>query len=281
GYQIPYAEGKELNSQVFKWLQDNKDRRFFLWMHYMDPHEPFVPPEEYLQRDNIQTRRDAYLFNVSCGLNPSVKQCQELYELYKLEVIYVDTCIGNFLEFLDTYGMIDDSLIVLLADHGQGFMEHGYFAHPPHSLYNELVHVPLIIYGSEEPKVITKNVQLLDLAPTILDLIEVNSPTEFLGTSLLSIEQDEFQERPIFLESAKSDLNKLRFDLRYKIVACIYGNMKLIINDATNTVELYDLQRDFHEENNIANLEEGACKEFKKFIVEHVKKINQLRKTYG
>jgi len=278
GCQIPYAEGKELNSRVFEWVMNNKEKKFFLWMHYMDPHEPFIPPDEYLHGNGIQNRNDALLFNILSGLNPSVRQNEELYRLYKSEVAYVDACIGSLQRFLNDHEMSDDSLIVLLADHGQGFMEHGYFVHPPHSLYNELVHVPLMIYGSEEAQVVSRNVPLLDLAPTILDLLGIDSPTTFLGRSLLSVEQDPLQERPIFIESAKSDLNNLRFDLRHKIVACISRNMKLITNGVTNTVEMYDLQRDFNEEHNIAYIKKETCTELKELITEHSKEVIRLRK---
>lgn len=271
-YQIPYAEGKELNKHVFEWILNNKEKRFFLWMHYMDPHEPFVPPEKYLHGDGIQNRIDAFRFNILSGLNPSIKQSERLHELYELEVAYVDACIGSLLNFLDKQDMIRDSLIVLLADHGQGFIEHGYFGHPPHSLYNELVHVPLIIYCSAEPQTITENVQLLDVAPTILDILEIDPPTTFLGNSLLGIERD-IQEKPIFIGSAKSDLNNLRFDLSKKIIACINRNMKLIINDITDTVEMYDLQKDFDEKKNIVTLKNETYTELKEHILDHYKEI--------
>ncbi len=277
GFKIPYVEGKELNRYVFSWISKNKNKRFFLWIHYMDPHEPFIPPDKYIQEKDIRTKKDALLFNIRSGLNPTIEQNSVLSKLYESEVAYVDECVGSLLFFLDQHKLIDDALIVLCGDHGQGFLEHGYFAHPPHSLYNELIHVPLIISnaGVENEETVTENVQLLDLSPTILDILRIDPPTSFLGTSLLSLKREALRERKIFIESAKFNLNNLRFDLRKKIVACIYRNSKLIINDVMNTVEMYDLQRDFKEENNIADVQYKTCNELKGLVTEHIRSIEQ------
>lgn len=276
GFQVPYAEGRVLNNHVLNWLLKNKNRRFFLWMHYMDPHEPFVPPDDYLQETDFKNRRDAYLYNVKCGLNPTMDQIEELHRLYEFEIKYVDECVGEVVSFLETHDMIDDSLIILLADHGQGFMEHGYFCHPSHSVYNEVIHVPLIIYNlNDKNNVFNNYIELLDIGPTILDRIGIKKPNNFIGKSLLSILNGKDNTTPIFSESAKPDLINLKYDTSKRVISCIYKDFKLIINDILGTKELYNIKQDFHEKNNIITTEKKIYKELTKLIQEHYLKMSK------
>jgi len=264
--EFPYLEGKELNKHVINWVEKNLDERFFLWMHYMDPHDPYVPPEEYLS--DFSSRKEAFDFNLSVDTdNLSEEELSTLKRLYEGEVKYTDACIGEFLDYLEEKRLTDESLIVITADHGHAFMEHGRFAHAYDILYNEVIHVPLTIYGVNADRKIDSNVQLLDLSPTILNLLGIKLPLTFIGKSMF----DGLKfSRPIFSESAKPDLINLKYDANKKVISCIDGNFKLIINELKDTIELYDLKKDFQERSDLFNIEEEKVKEMMSLIYTHL-----------
>jgi len=276
-FQMPYLEGKELNKYVKKWIQENKADKFFLWMHYMEPHEPFIPPEKYLS--NFSSREEAFNYNSNMDYEKSSKEDLKLLRnLYLGEVKYVDECIGDFLRYLDTDGLLDNTLILLLADHGQAFMEHNRFGHMYDILYNEVLHVPLIIYGLKNLKKVGIPVQLLDVPPTILDLLNIEKPLSFLGESLLNITKGGQASAPIFSESAKADLINLKYDLTKKAISCIITPYKLILNQIQGKVELYDIEKDFKEKKNLINDNKDIYKEISTLIQKHLINVTLKKK---
>jgi len=276
-FKIPYVEGSELNKYVVRWINNHKRENFFLWMHYMDPHRPYVPPPHYLI-DEYGTRKEAFMFDVF--IDPKISQgsvCEEelkkLMKLYKGEVKYVDECIGSFISFLKDEKLLDNSLFILTGDHGEAFMEHGELAHSYKILYNEVIHVPLIIYGlNHGSKVIENTVQLLDVSPTILDVLRITKPYSFCGNSLLPLLDGNDNSQPIFSESAKPDLINLKYDTSKKAVSCIKGGWKLIVNDIIGRVELYDLEKDSKEASNLVQEKKKIVSELMFLIKKHLKK---------
>ena len=262
----PYVDGKELNQHVTNWIEKHKNEKFFLWIHYMDPHEPYVPPEEYLNR--FSSCKEALEFNLSVNMNnPSGEDLIILRELYEGEVRYVDSCIAELINGIENRGLLEDSLIIITADHGHAFMEHGRFGHAYDILYNEVIHIPLIIYGIGKGKTSNK-VQLLDLPPTILDILRINSPVSFIGESIFKEEKD---SSTIFSESAKPDLINLKYDLSKRVISCIKGTYKLILNELDQTVELYDMENDFNERRNLFYSKEEKIKQLLSLVYKHLK----------
>ena len=267
-FQIPYLEGRKLNSHVIRWMEKNKDKRFFVWMHYMDPHYPYVPPKQYLL--DFSSRHEAFSFNLSVDYErPSRDEVEVLRRLYSGEVKYVDACIGEFLQYLEDSGLLEFSLILLMADHGHAFMEHGRFGHAYDILYNEVLHVPLILYGVEPSKTVNVPVQLLDVPPTITDMLNIEKPPSFLGESLMRLMGGSKPIKPLISESAKPDLINLRYNTRRKAVSCIVGEWKLIINEMLDSVGLYNIKRDFEEKINMAATENTKVEELEQLIQRH------------
>ena len=115
---------------AIKWLrnhQENGHAPFFLFLHYFDPHTPYLPPAEFGSR-----------FRPTGDLT----QTHERIARYDGEIAYLDAALGRLMRFLDESGLRDNTLLVITADHGEGLMERGYFAHEFH-IYEELVRVPL------------------------------------------------------------------------------------------------------------------------------------------
>lgn len=277
GFEIPYIEGRELNRHVIKWINKNKKSRFFLWMHYMDPHRPYIPPPNYLT--DFATRKEAFMFDVSTDRkigqgNVSKDELGKLKRLWEGEVKYTDHCIGILKEFLETEGILKDSLLILTGDHGEAFMEHNKLTHAYDIVYNEVIHVPLIIYGlTDYSEVVDDYVQLLDVSPTVLSATGNKKPEDFLGNSLIRTLKGNQKSRPIFSESAKPDLINLRYDTSEKVISCIIGEWKLVVNELFETTELFNLGKDFQERNNLVESESEIYKELMSLINEHLSQV--------
>jgi arylsulfatase A-like enzyme len=274
--EIPYLEGKKLNEYVINWIEQNSNEKFFLWMHYMDPHYPYIPPEEYLT--GFTSRKEAFDYNLSANYQtPSKLEVEIFKDLYIGEVKYTDACIGEFLEYLDDKRILDNCLILLLGDHGHAFMEHGRFGHAYDILYNEVVHVPLIIYGLEFSRSISTPVQLLDVPTTLVDVLSIMKPPSFIGKSLFNLIDEENSKNPIFSESAKPDLINLRYDLNRKVVSCVFSNYKFIFNEIIGKVELYDIGKDFEESKNLIDLKEEVYKTLMFLVKEHIDSVSRRK----
>ncbi|MEM2292166.1 MAG: sulfatase [Nitrososphaerota archaeon] len=297
-FQIPYIDAEVLTdiaTKVITKIVHAGNKRFFLWIHYMDPHAPYVPPHPYLE--HFSSRKEAFMFNIIFDLkkfqsryNTSSNVEIDNYELitlknlYKGEVLYVDENIGKFITFLEEENLLNNTLFILTADHGEAFFEHGKFGHDYNTPHNEVIHVPLLIYGKEFlPRlIIDYPVQLLDLAPTILDLLGLKNPSSFMGTSIKSIIGDYVQSKlkknvPIFSESAKSNVPELKYDDGIKVISCIKFPWKIIVNEEEKSIELYDLNRDFSEKNNLAQFHVDVVEELKEAILRHLFEVMKMR----
>jgi arylsulfatase A-like enzyme/Tfp pilus assembly protein PilF len=135
-----------VNDAVFPWLEQQGDDPFFLWVHYYDPHQPHDPPKPY---------NDLY------ATDP-----------YDGEIAYSDESLGLLLDRLDTLDLLDNTLIVFTSDHGEGMGEHQEQTHS-YLLYDTTLHVPLIIKtpGGASSRVVQQRVALVDIMPTVLDLL--------------------------------------------------------------------------------------------------------------
>jgi choline-sulfatase len=169
--------------------------------------------------------------------------------LYDGEIAYNDHHVGQLLAEVDALGYRDNSLVVLTADHGDEFWEHGGYQHG-HSLYDELIHVPLIVRGPgvfAQPRRIASSVQHLDIMPTLLDLIGAGTPTEAQGQSLLPLLRDEGR-----IPAVTSYTFSEALFLREERKAIRGEGLKLIYLPFSEDFELYDLVRDPGEQHNLA-----------------------------
>jgi choline-sulfatase len=156
--------------RALRWLRDERkgDRPFYLWLHFYDPHDPYTPPEEYRRRA------------------PTA---------YAGEVMYADAQVARLLGALDALGLRRNTVVVYLADHGESLGEHGEAAHGIF-LYGATIDVPMIIAPPSAAPPASAGLlpaglrvrglaRLVDVAPTVLDLVGRPVPTGLDGTSLL------------------------------------------------------------------------------------------------
>jgi len=253
-YNPDMGTAPEINRGFFRWLPLNKHRKFFAYLHYLDVHAPYVPSPQY--RDMFfgafdtaanfpEQVKDWQKFkNAVTDGNLSLTQAdaEQLKALYDAEIRAFDDDLAALFNRLKEEGVYDNSLIIITADHGDEFLEHGSVDHA-HTLYDELLRVPLIIRfpKGEYRGVIDYQVQTIDLLPTVLEFLGLPAEPHLMGHSALVYKNgvNGHEQAPVFSERA--DLVSIR-----------HGKYKYIYNVELKTGELYDLQNDPGERKNLS-----------------------------
>lgn len=188
----PYTRAEDLNAQGLKWLDETTAERRFLWLHYMDPHGPYQPPartQELFRDETVGQRTAKKLWRRTVDEPETItdEERETLIDLYDAEIRYTDEMIGAFLDELEARDLLDSSLVVVAADHGDAFGQHGIYGHPRH-LYEELIHVPLLVLGPNGSSArIERPVENIDIGATILDAVDRGVPLEFEGEPLQGV----------------------------------------------------------------------------------------------
>jgi len=206
-----YAPAEEINDRALSWL-DSTSRPVFLWNHYMDPHGPYDPPAAYAREffgETTTTARAQRLYQRAVKEPDSItaEQRGEMQALYSGEIAYVDAQIDAFLDALAARDILEETIVIVTADHGDAFGEHGYFGHP-RRLDDELLRVPMIVRVPEGlelassseaadpteshlPVTVDGPVSTLDVVPTVLDAAGVeregDAAEALPGESLLAV----------------------------------------------------------------------------------------------
>jgi type IV pilus biogenesis/stability protein PilW len=156
-------KAEDVNKVAIQWLEKQKDNRFFLWLHYYDPHSPYFPPFPY-----VFDYRD---------------------RLYDGEIAYVDNCIGKLFKHMKEMGLMDKTVIILTADHGEGLGDHNELTHAVF-IYDSTLWVPLIINAPalpEKGKTFSAMVSIMDIMPTVIDFFDFRSIKGLAGKSLIPL----------------------------------------------------------------------------------------------
>jgi hypothetical protein len=187
---------KHIIFKAQKWLDENKSKPFFLFLHCYDIHSPYNPPSPYnsIFHDFIYTGRTVPSNNtLVAALQDELELTEEdlhhFIALYDGGIRYTDEKIGKFLSYLSNNGLEDHSLIIITSDHGEEFKEHGSVLHNQ-LYYRPNLHVPLIMHIPGYPKKGIRVKQLtrsIDLLPTILDIARLSPLPAAQGKSLLSL----------------------------------------------------------------------------------------------
>ncbi len=175
---------------------------YFLWIHYQDPHGPYNPPREkpvdftHEGKELIDEKRvpDYQRY-------PGVKDGLIYIDLYDEEIAYMDYHVGKLLEFFEENDLLDNTVVIFSADHGESMMEHEqWFTHGYH-VYEEITHVPLAIRqpGQRRGRRVETRVSLVDVAPTILSLARIDTLPEMRGQVL----DEEIEARPVYAQGDK------------------------------------------------------------------------------
>jgi arylsulfatase A-like enzyme len=246
---------------ALQWLDTTRGQPFFLLVHYFDPHLIYDPPEPY--RSRYADPRDAasgdYLFGTSDDViefrnrqkTLDYETITRLAKLYMGEVAYVDQEVGRLLAGVAQRGLDSTTVVVLTADHGEEFGDHGNFEHG-HSFYDELLHIPLLIRTPEtEPRTVATTVGQIDVAPTLCDLMGFLQPASFTGRSFAGLLQG----------AAEPDRQILAQGNMWLKGGCAWrkDGFKLIRSTAKRGYQLFDVRRDPRELEDLAHTDTERC----------------------
>ncbi len=256
--RLPYVSGSVINGKVTDWLTSHTGKKeytpFFLWLHYMDVHEPYMPERKFVDMvdPSITINQDEmYALFENTLLKRDVSDPAKvslLKRLYDVQVREVDSYVESLFKSMEILGLLKDTCVIITSDHGDEFNEHGGLSHDD-KLYSELIDVPLVIYGAGENGTCTDVVSSVDIPPTILHLFGVEPTASFQGQSMLPLAKrtvkGAFGEAINQKNIKGGDISKDSYYFRA-------GDMKLIYRADTQQSELYNLEDDPHEQHNIA-----------------------------
>ena len=219
-----------VNDAILPWLRQHLDSPFFVWLHYWDPHHPHIPPPPYNQ-----------IF---------------AHDLYQGEIAYADQSLGTILRVLKSAEVLERTLVVVTADHGEGFGEHSEDTHA-FLAYNTTLRVPMImrVPNAAGGRRISQQVGTVDIVPTVLDLLGFSPPATVQGRSLVPLmfeEQSPETEPPAYYsESLSPRLSHGFGDLRVlyqRPFKYIHGPRPELYDLAEDPAERRDLSADQPEE---------------------------------
>jgi len=232
----------QLTRQAIDWLRRNAaasaHRPFFLFLHMFDVHYDYNPPEPFAHMFDPVYGGAASGEIGSMRRSMPKRDVQHVIALYDGEIAFVDAHIGNILTALRLLGLDRNTIVVVTADHGEEFFDHGQAGHFK-TLYDEVLHVPLIVrYPGRVPAGIhiAGQVRLMDIGPTLLDLAGLRvqrAPSSYEAMSLARfLTQQSAPSLPSF------------GDLKGKLASIRTDNAKLIWDLTTNRQQFYDLKSD-------------------------------------
>jgi arylsulfatase A-like enzyme len=247
------ASAAEVNALFLRWLARNARNRFLAVLHYMEPHAPYAPPPHLRPPAPAGVRRTVaagaidrwqHAIHSPAGLAVRPHELQHLRRLYDAEVRGWDEELARLLAALAERGLLDTTIVVVTADHGEAFQEHGRLTHGYH-LYDELLHVPFVVVG---PGIAARRVGWqtmgVDVLPTVAALLGLDAPAGLPGTNALALAAD----RPAFAMTLGGRLADLTGG---ELVALRTPAAKLLWLPALGRYELYDLAADPTEQHDL------------------------------
>ncbi|WP_128476570.1 sulfatase [Halorussus pelagicus] len=266
---IPLETAETVTERATDWLaRTDTDQPFFLWIHYMDPHYPWVPPSEYLTPfgdDDISTYDIGRLWHLVAHLHEddatdvADRDLEKIRTLYDAEIRRTDTAIGRVVNELKRQGVYDETVISIVGDHGTELYDHGGFSHGPRTLFDEIVDVPLVFKGPEIPATEYDAAQLVDVPPTLA------SKAGLSQEAVAAFEGDDlFERRP----------NGVTTEVVYDYDPALEKNRdngllqartrwpwKLVRNLETDETQLYHLESDPREHDEVSEAHPETVRE--------------------
>ena len=267
----------------------NQSGKNFFYIHYLDPHGPYSPPVDYgffsgkpptrplsvhsFSGENAvryKYKKDPNYTGIPTPKPVTENELNYLISRYDAEIKHVDLNLEKLLARLQEMDILQDSLIVITSDHGEEFLEHGCFKHG-FQLYDETIHIPLIFYwpGHLAPMVKQILVSGIDIAPTILNLCQINPPASMLGKNIFNKKVKE--EPSLFCTHI---INQKQQGMRT-------NKWKFIENVKTGEIKIFDIENDSGEQNNLFNNNpkkwDYLFKTFEKLLSKHVSQEDEKK----
>ena len=251
-----YSSAVEVTDSLCQWL-DQVETPFFAWAHFMDVHWPYHLEETLVHPKDIaqawQDLADMYgraNFHGRSDRDKPITTAQRYHfiDLYEKSLQYLDDQVGRLINHIQNSAHADNTVIILVADHGEEFLDHGRWGHWESNLFDEILKVPLIIWFPNGPHghVIQQQVRLLDLMPTILELCGAPISNGLMGTSMVSLlAQDESKY------DGEETISEMRRDPWHRIAVRTETFKYIWDSKRPDQPELYDLRTDPGEKQNV------------------------------
>lgn len=286
--KIPYDDAREVTDLAIRLIEQNKQKTFFLFVHYWDTHTPYNSPGDIAAQFQKKTSSTPTVDEI---LNSMPKHSNlrkrlsamigdkattdQIIATYFSAVKFVDSQIGRLISRLRSLSILNRTLIIITSDHGESLTEHGiFFDH--HGLYDVSLHVPLIFYSPHFSRsiIVEALVQHVDILPTILDVLEISESTlSFDGRSMLPLISGEKTSirSSIYAEETYTETKMAVRTKDFKYIegpseekaVCRYCN---IIHGGVE--ELYNLNKDPEETQNLVQEEVDLKREMQRRLNE-------------
>jgi arylsulfatase A-like enzyme len=265
-------DGDEVNREFLDWLAVRGDRPFFAFLNYFDAHGPYVAPSTLHRHFGMVPKSHDEIVLVRDWWKESkaphtAEQLKLLVDSYDDCIAALDQQLGRLFEELTRRGLLDNTLVIITADHGEEFGEHGHYTHG-FSLYEPETHVPLVIFGpSRVPKnqVVQESVSLRDLPATIADLLGWREGSLFPGSSLAKTWENRGDESVAGRDLVLSELRPLIEPTLEKPIdnvgtgqaTALFDQNFAYIKDQKGHEELYNLEVDPEQTHDLSKLPES------------------------
>ena len=268
-----YAKAPTITENSLNWLDETWDSGspFFMWLHYMDAHYPFTPPDQFFEELGYSPLSKSRIAELNGKMQESSgdltdEDVDDLLKLYDGEIRFTDHYIGELLDYLEQQDILDETIVIITADHGEAFGEHGRFGHHPY-LYDELLRVPLIVYApGYEPRSIDQQVSLLDIGPSLYDMLKLNIPEAMQGTSFKPLLRGEEIDEEVAIATGMDG----------QTLACRKSNWKCFWKVEEGEVELYDLRSDPNELNDVSTDNPTILEELQGVMEDYLDEAEQM-----
>lgn len=277
---------------TMKWLDENSDEPFFLFMHGFNAHRPYVPPAPYKHLFAGDYKGNYEVKEFGPGRpRPDGGDLDYVISQYDGEIAFIDAMMGDFFRFLQQKNVLSDTLVILTSDHGDEFYEHGRCDHI-HNLFDELTAVPWIMFGPGIPaRRETQHVGTIDILPTVLSIFGLKESIPFQGVDLSALVYGDQSTReqtvfgftgkggePKHLSSVRTDRWKLVTDIpsggpNPKCAGCKQKEAE------GSVVGLFDLQADPGEQQDVGKEHPKVVRELWGILLERLKECGTLAQS--
>lgn len=271
-----YVDAEGITERALEWVRSKDNGPRFLWVHYMDVHHPYVPPEKYQERfrDHPVSDRDAVQLRRKMLESPDEITDEELgtlIDLYDAEIAYVDAEVDRLVTTLcEEWG--DDPVFAFTSDHGEEFLDHDGFSHSA-TFYDEVLHVPLLVDDREPGSIHDDLVGLIDLSPTLATYGGAEPPENFRGTDLDCVGTDDWTRSEVISEWSNPESGDERFSIR--------TNEWKYVCEEDGTERLYDLRADPAESKNLVDDSPEKLKELRGRLQDHQQMLDETADNLG
>lgn len=279
-----YSPAATVTETLCEWMEQVQTP-FFAWAHFMDLHWPYHLEEELVRPGEIaQAWKDladmhgrANFHGLSARDKPiSAAEREHFIALYERSLQYLDAQIGRLMSYIQDSRFGENTIVILVADHGEEFLDHGRWGHWESNLHDEILRVPLIVSmpNGQHGRVIEQQVRLLDLMPTILELSGSPASDDVLGSSMASL-----------LSSGESkydgelSISEMRRDPWHRIAVRTESFKFIWDSKKPDQPDLYDLRADPGEKQNVSDRFPQEVIRFQAVVDEHRRRVAATEPT--